>query len=251
MFYHRSSILLTVFAATLLSSMGLAQTEPPQVVPPVTVSVNLPETSAVHWILPGQRALDPNVFGTPDMPFGFADAPDVGVALDNRLSEDGAYTTTKEPTAHSNNVAMTSGSVNFTVTDVTAVDNPQSQDTVDFEATFNAPGASDSYRVVVQKVIPVGPHHTFFGGVLTNAFLHGRTGIGTALQPQQFVYAGFWGVGQLFKNDEMVADNQVVHVMLSQRVRTPADEGYELVFSDRVNDLSGMQIHVISCRRRW
>lgn len=43
----------------------------------------------------------------------------------------------------------------------------------------------------------------------------------------------------------MVADNQVVHVMLSQRVRTPADEGYELVFSDRVNELSGRQIHVI------
>lgn len=69
-------------------------------------------------------------------------------------------------------------------------------DTVDFESTFTGPGESeDSYRVVVQKVIPVGPHHTFFGGVVTNAFLHGGTGIGTKLQPQQFVYAGFWGVG--------------------------------------------------------
>ena len=241
-----ATFLVTALFTVLFTTVGSAQTAPAQVVPPVTVTVNVPETDAVHWILPGPRALDPAVFGTPEMPLGFENAPDVGVALENRLTENGAYTTTQEPTAHSNNVAMTSGSVTFTVTDVTAVDNPQSMDAVSFESTFNAPGdAGDTYRVVVDKVIPVGPHHTFFGGVLTNAFLHGGTGIGTSLQPQQFVYAGFWGVGQLFKNDEVVADNQVVHVMLSQRVRTAADEGYELVFSDAVNELPGQQIHVI------
>lgn len=246
MTYRHALIFSIILTAAPFVSTGLAQTEPPQIVPPVTVSVDVPETSSAHWILPGPRALDPAVFGTPEQPLGFQNAPDVGVALDARRTEGGSYTTTQEPTAHSNKSETVSGSVSFTVTDMTAVDSPQSQDTVEFESTFGAPGDSgDSYRVVVQKIIPVGPHHTFFGGVVTNAYLHGGTGIGTALQPQQFVYAGFWGVGQLFRNDEMIADNQVVHVMLSQRVRSGQNEGYELVFSEAVNNLQGRQIHVI------
>lgn len=60
----------------------------------------------VRWILPGLRALDPAIFGTPDQPLGFE--PDTGLPLEMRLvSEDGtAYTTTAGPTPFSDNFAL-------------------------------------------------------------------------------------------------------------------------------------------------
>lgn len=228
----------------LLLSTGFSQQSPPEVVPNVNISVAVAETDQAHWILPGPRELESAIFGTPERPLGFEH--DVGVPLDARLtSEDGsAYTTTAGPTPHSDRSAPIRARLQMSLDDITAVDSPASRDQVEFEAEFTDPNG-DTYRVVVDRVVPRGPAHTFFGGVVTNAYLHGRTGIGTKLQPLQFVYGGFWGVGTMFKNGERVGENRFVHVMLSQRVRTSRSDGYELVTSDAVDSLQGMQVHVI------
>ncbi len=217
-----------------------------------TVTVAVAETEQAHWVLPGRRELEPSIFGTPERPLGFED--DVGVPLDARLTnEDGtAYTTTAGPTAHSDRAAPIRASLRMSLDDITAVDSPASRDRVDVVADFTDPNG-DSYHLVVDRVVPKGPDHPFFGGVVTNAYLHGMTGIGTKLQPLQFVYGGFWGVGVLSKNGERVGENRLVHVMLSQRVRTAASEGYELVASEgyelvaseAVDSLEGMQVHLI------
>lgn len=235
---------LSALLVLLLVSSGLSQQTPPEVVPNVNISVTVAETDQAHWILPGPRELEAAIFGTPERPLGFED--DVGVPLDARLtSDDGsAYTTTAGPTPHSDRSAPIRASLQMSLDDITAVDSPDSRDQVEFEAEFTDPNDA-TYRVVVDRVVPRGPDHTFFGGVVTNAYLHGQTGIGTKLQPLQFVYGGFWGVGTLYKNGERIGENRLVHVMLSQRVRTAQSEGYELVTSDAVDSLQGKQIHVI------
>ncbi len=241
------AIVVTVVLISLLSTvLNLALAQVPGVVPAVSVTVEAPDNDNVRWVLPGPRGLESGVFGTPAQPLGFEAAPDIGVAIEARLvSEDGsAFTTTAGMTPHSDNSAPISGRISFSVTDITAVDGADTEDEIDFISEFIGPNG-DKYRIMVDKALPRGPVHPFFGGVVTNAYLHGGTGIGTKPQPRQFVYAGFWGVGQLYRNGELVADNQLVHVMLSQRVRTPLEDGYRLVFSDEVNQLSGRQVHVI------
>lgn len=76
---------------------------------PVTIEASGQDD--VRWILPGPRALDPAIFGTPDQPLGFE--PGTGVPLEARLiSEDGsAYTTTAGPTPFSDSYAPSEGSL--------------------------------------------------------------------------------------------------------------------------------------------
>jgi hypothetical protein len=194
-----------------------------------------------RWILPGLRALDSAVFGTPDMPLGF-DA-DVGLPLEMRLTtEDGsAYTTSAGPTPFSNNFAAVTGSFNLTAVDATAIDGPASEDTIDFSATFTAPDGTE-YSVTVQKVIPVGPVHTFMGGVATNIVQHGSTGIGTRMMPQVTSYLAFWGIGELSVNGEVVASNRLVHAMVTDYARN--NDEYALGFDADV-DSSRLQFHLI------
>ncbi|WP_415784391.1 hypothetical protein [Deinococcus saxicola] len=200
--------------------------------------------------MPGPRRLDPAVFGTPQMPLGWQDA--VGVPTEQRVKNEAgtAWTMTAGPTAHSDLASSVTGSATFTVSDITAVDGDSTLDRINFVAEFSGPeqgGKRDQYRVVVNKAIARGPHHPYFGGVATNTYLHGSTGLGTMLQPRQFVYGAFWGVGQLYRNGQRVADDQVVHVMITQRVRTSMADGYRLAFTDQLEALKGMgrQMHVI------
>ncbi|MDQ4077687.1 MAG: hypothetical protein M3220_15755, partial [Chloroflexota bacterium] len=73
----------------------------------------------VRWILPGPRALDPDVFGTPDQPLGLEEP--IGVPLEQRrVSSDGeAFTTTRGPTAHSDQGEPISGTLRADVVDIT------------------------------------------------------------------------------------------------------------------------------------
>ena len=59
------------------------------------------------------------------------------------------------------------------------------------------------------------------GGVVTNLILHGLTGWGTRLMPTEFVYATFWGIGDIYKDDELIAGRREVHVTLTEGLRTP------------------------------
>ncbi|MDW7756047.1 MAG: hypothetical protein SCH68_12890, partial [Brevefilum sp.] len=184
------------------------------------------------WILPGPRELDPNIFGTPELPLGFE--PDVGVPLEGRLTnEDGtAYTTTAFPTPFSDAFAEIEGSFELSVVDVTANDGMESQDQVSFTASFVGPNGKE-YTVKVEKAIPVGPDHPFLGGVGTNFIQHGGTGLGTKLSPEVFSYVAFWGIGEFSIDGEVIASNRVVHGMLTNKVR---NEAGELVFDENVDN---------------
>ena len=167
------------------------------------------------WQFPDRRELDPALFGTPDAPINVDLLP-----LDNRLTNaDGsAYTTAKNPAMFSNNIEMTTGSFNIEVKDITAKDNPDSLDEVKMEASFVSP-TGQTIRVTMDRVIPVGPDHPFFGGVGTNVLMHGATGIGTPLVVEEFSYITAWGLGDIYVDGEKVDSNRVVHVMVSERTR--------------------------------
>lgn len=56
-----------------------------------------------------------------------------------------------------------------------------------------------------------------------------------------FVYAGFWGLADIYLNDEKVDENRVAHVMHTEFVRK---EPYDLVFDAEVNP-KAQQLHLI------
>lgn len=64
---------------------------------------------------------------------------------------------------------------------------------------------------------------------MTNAVIHGDTGIGTPLEPRQYLYGAFWGVGDLLVNGEVADTNREVHFMTTEVVR---NEEYELAIGE-------------------
>lgn len=65
--------------------------------------VTQPPGGTVRWILPGERRLDPSIFGTLQAPLRFE--PEIGVPIeDKNVNENGtAFTTTKSQTPFSDN----------------------------------------------------------------------------------------------------------------------------------------------------
>ncbi len=197
---------------------------------PLQVTLTQAAGGAGFWVFPGPRALDPAVFGTPAAPLGDWPAPWplYGVPLDKRATNDAgdAYTTTTEPTPFSDRFASVAGSVDMTLLDATAVDGATTKDTIDFSAEFQGPKGEHSYRVVVTRPLPHGFVYPFFGGVATNLLLHGASNVGTPLMPTEYTYAAFWGIGQVYRDGELVNDHQLVHAMLTEPVR---GDGYALM----------------------
>ncbi|PUU88094.1 MULTISPECIES: hypothetical protein [Halanaerobium] len=189
------------------------------------------------WILPGLRKLDPEIFGTPDKPLRLEAVP-----LENRVvSEDGeSFTTTKNPGPFSNNVKEITGKLNIEVWDRTILDTPKSQDIAALTAEFTDPSGKNTYQVKLQKLIPVGPDHQFFGGAGTNIFMHGTTGIGDPQMPNSWSYLTLWGMGNFYRNGKLLDTNRIVHVMVTQRLR---DENYKLGFGIAQQD--ELEIHLI------
>jgi hypothetical protein len=208
---------------------------------PREITTNQAEGKDVRWIMPGPRELDPTIFGTPGMPLGFED--DIGVPLDNRLTneEGNAYTATKNPTPFSDKFEQIDGYFSVSVTDATRYDTPDSKDKAEAEFEFTDPKGEMNYRVVLKKLIPVGPAHPFMGGVLSDHYMHGKTSIGTRMMPTIYSYAAFWGVGELYINDEMVSGNRLVHFMATENSR---NEDYEL-FMDNEMTRSGLVGHLM------
>jgi hypothetical protein len=187
------------------------------------------------WQYPDRRALDPALFGTPAEPLNMDLLP-----LSNRetTADGSAYTTIRNPAMFSNNIEMTEGRFSMQVRDLTAVDSRDSRDEVTMDAEFAAPDGR-MIRVVMDRVIPVGPDHPFYGGVGTDVLMHGATGIGTPLVAQEFSYITVWGVGDIYVDGEMVDSGRVVHVMVSQRTR---DENFVSGFGVAMPD--ELEIHL-------
>ncbi len=199
----------------------------------------------VKWILPGPRKLDPFVFGSPAQPTSFRNA-EVGVPIKGRsVSADGkTFTTTSGPTPFSDRFKPATGSFSMNLTDISRFDSKDSKDRVTGEFNFTDPSGQNNYVLKIKKVIPKGPAHQFFGGVLIDGFLHGTTEFGTAMMPTMYNYGAFWAVGELSINGEVVASNRVVHVMTSEIVRSPESDGYKLL-ADKDLPHKGLQTHLI------
>lgn len=220
------------------------QSPPDRLGGPLTVTAEQ-ENGSTRWVLPGPRSLDPSVFGTPDAPAGFDPAPFplLGVPLDMRNTAGGKYTFADHATPFSDWREVGVGSVRMEVTDATATDGARTKDKVSFEATFESPDGEHEYRVTADKPIPHGMAYPFFGGVVTNHLLHGATGIGTRLMPTEYTYAAFWAMGNLYRDGELVNENHMVHVMVTEIVR---GEGYRLNTDGEVGDPpGGMTLHLM------
>lgn len=204
------------------------------------------DNTATRFVLPGPRRLDPAVFGTPKQPSGlqpgiFPIGP--GVPLNLRLTsdDDSEYTITRKATPFSDWQEAGVGTFSLDVTDQTAGDGVKTKDRVQFEAKFQTPDGT-SLRVVVKKPLHMGMDHPFFGGVVTDHLLHGVTGLGTGLMPTEYALVAFWAMGDIYRGKELVNENQIIHVMITENVRA---HPYTLVFDSDVGEGPGLVMHLM------
>jgi len=210
---------------------------------PLTVHASQ-KNGSTRFVLPGPRFLDPSVFGTPANPVGFDPAPfpllGIPVEMRNTMGDNFSFVNKATPFGDFYEVGV--GSVDMTLVDATAIDGSRTKDKVSFEATFKTPDGVD-YRVVCNKPLAHGMAYPFFGGVVTNHLLHGGTGIGTRLMPTEFTYAAFWGVGDIYRNGELINENHMIHVMITEVVR---GDNYSLQFDGGVgNPPQGTTMHLM------
>jgi len=209
---------------------------------PVTVIAHQ-KRGATQWVLPGPRALDPVVFGTPDHPVGWEQAPFplIGIPPKLRQAENGHYTIVDHATPFSDWRAIGVGDVHMKITDITAIDGATTKDKIDFVAEFDAPDGTHHYKVVVKKPLPHGFGYPFFGGVVTDHLMHGGTAIGTRLMPTEYIYASFWGVGDVYVDGRLTNPNQLVHMMVGEGVR---GRGWKLGFDQDIKG-QGVVMHLM------
>jgi hypothetical protein len=119
---------------------------------------------------------------------------------------------------YSNNVAKIAGNIS-----IVAVDRGASGDSVSGVAEFTAQDGA-RWKVVMDRVqtkdIPFNPR---FGGVIMGLFYHGASGVHTPLVPTIQSSLALWAFAHLYKNDQLVTDDAMVHVMLLSRTRRASD----------------------------
>ena len=199
-----------------------------------TVNISQQSGGDVRWILPGERRLDPNIFGTPQAPLGFE--PKIGVPIEDRNvnSDITAFTTTKSVTPFSDNYERTNGTFYMNLTDRTPVDVNQSRDAATALFRFTDPTGNIKYGIILRNLTRVGQDHPVAGGVLIGGIAHGRTAIDTRLVPTSYVYGAFWGVGDLYINGTLVSRNRVIHAMATESIRSSDGDGYKLLFDNEL-----------------
>jgi len=119
---------------------------------------------------------------------------------------------------YSNNVTPIAGRFSFTALDEGAV-----RDSVDGRAEFTTQDGA-RWKLVLDRVQTKDVvHHPRFGGVIMGLYYHGNTAVHTPLVPTINSAVALWAVGHLYKNDALVTENAMVHVMLLSRTRRPGD----------------------------
>lgn len=205
---------------------------------PITVEASQGE-GTVNWVLPGPRRLDPTIFGTADEPRGAEmPAPMIGVPVAARTSGEGGQVTAM-PVPFSDNFKAVSGSLTMTAVDATATDAATTRDRLEMTAEFTSPDGHD-YRVEASKVAPHGWFNPTGGGVVTNFIQHGVTAWGTRLMPSEYSDVSWYGVGNVFRDGELIAEGRPMHGMLTEFVR---GEGYRLVTDSEVQP-GGRHFHL-------
>lgn len=199
---------------------------------PMEVQVSQ-DVGGVHVSLPDFRRLDPDVFGTPAHPRAFAGTPIIdGVPMMLRKVKDGQFTRVAHLSPFGDKaIVMGNGRLQMDVIDATAADAAVSQDKVRFKASWQDK-KGNTYEVrCCKKLAAHGIEYPSFGGVATNGLMHGSSRVGTALMPTLYNYVAFWGMGEILKNGQVVDAPRLVHVMLTEYVRT---KGYALAFDSQV-----------------
>jgi hypothetical protein len=150
-------------------------------------------------------------------PYPFADS--AMAVINSRPADQQADLTHKAHMGpYSNNVAATTGDISLI-----AIDRGASGDSVSGVAQFTSQDGAH-WKVVMDRVqtkdIPFNPR---FGGVIMGLFYHGASGVHTPLVPTIQSSLALWAFAHLYKNDHLVADNAMVHIMLLSRTRRTSD----------------------------
>src|SRR5256885_8421518 len=140
---------------------------------------------------------------------------------------------------YSNNVVRSSGSFTFTAWDKGAV-----RDSVAGVAELATQDGAH-WKLVMDRVQTKDvPHHPRFGGVILGLYYHGVTQVHTPLVPTIKSAVALWAVGHLYKNDALVTDNAMVHVMLLSRTRRDGDFALECWNCSR-NKIEALQLQIL------
>ena len=119
---------------------------------------------------------------------------------------------------YSDNVARAAGTFTFT-----AWDKGAARDSIDGVAEFATQDGA-RWKLVLDRVQTKDvPHHPRFGGVILGLYYHGNTAVHTPLVPTINSAVALWAFGHLYRNDALVTDNAMVHVMLLSRTRRDGD----------------------------
>src|SRR5437667_1020157 len=140
---------------------------------------------------------------------------------------------------YSNNVTPISGSFTFTAWDKGAV-----RDSVDGVAEFMTQDGA-RWKLVMDRVQTKDvPHHPRFGGVIMGLYYHGVTQVHTPLVPTINSAVALWAFAHLYKNDALVTDNAMVHVMLLSRTRRDGDFALEC-WNCSKNKIEELQLQIL------
>jgi hypothetical protein len=119
---------------------------------------------------------------------------------------------------YSNRVAPIHGDIY-----ILAIDRGATGDSVSGVANFTAKDGA-RWKLVMDRVqtrdIPFNPR---FGGVIMGLYYHGATNVHTPLVPTIQSSLALWAIAHLYRNDELVTDDAMVHIMLLSRTRRTSD----------------------------
>ena len=140
---------------------------------------------------------------------------------------------------YSNNVTPISGTFTFS-----AWDKGATRDSVDGTAEFVTQDGA-RWKLVMDRVQTKDvPHHPRFGGVIMGLFYHGVTEVHTPLVPTINSAVALWAFGHLYKNDALVTDNAMLHVMLLSRTRRDGDFALEC-WNCSKNKIEELQLQIL------
>jgi plastocyanin len=149
-------------------------------------------------------------------PFPFADS--AAPILKEFGNEKEGLESQAENGPYSNNVKRIAG--RFTIS---AWDRGATGDSVSGLADFTSVDGAQ-WKLVLDRVQTRDvPHHPRFGGVIMGLYYHGMTGVHTPLVPTINSALALWAFGHLYRNDELVTDSAMVHVMQLSRTRRDGD----------------------------
>ncbi len=260
-----TSLAILTLAMFLGGFIHSVQAKPPPKEGPVKARAKIKQDpgKVVYWVLPGERRLSEEVFGTPDNPKmtcppKIKAAPEKPPTVEQLLKDlpplvcapmkareinaaGTKFTKFTKPTLFSDKaqpLPFEEGENGwFEATYINRINKDRSGkpgNTIDeakMEAKFSDP-QGNRYKVKLDHVVqPPFPGYRTKGGVIIDDAHHGSTGTGSPLMPQLYTRAAFWGVGNVWINGEKLDGFRVMHMMTTEVVR---DKDYKLVLDEEV-----------------